>query len=149
MSYALIALAAVILIILGLYLYHLYRMRPKHAPGQAEIEVDIPLTPQAQLYKLQKSEKFWGVSVESHCSASSRLAGEKFPLQAAPVLPVRDCEAPACKCSYFGLPDRRLRADRRTGIDRRRALRMEGTERRAERSRRESDLVSWSAYRHL
>lgn len=146
MSYALIALAAVILIILGLFLY---RIRAKRALGQATIETDIPLTPQAQLYKLQKSEKFWGVSVESHCSASSRLAGKQFSLEAAPVLPVRECEAAACKCSYFGLPDRRIRTDRRSGMDRRLALRMEGTERRAERPRRNDELVSWSAYRHL
>lgn len=146
MGYALIALAAVILIILGLIVS---RSRSKRGPGQAATEADIPLTPQAQLYKLQKNEKFWGVSIESHCSASSRLAGKQFPLEAAPVLPVRDCEAPACKCSYFGLPNRRIRTDRRSGLDRRLALRMEGTERRAERPRRQDDLISWSAYRHL
>ena len=66
-------LAAVILITLGLFLY---RMRAKRPPGQATFKSDTPLTPQAQLYKLQKNEKFWGVSIESHCSASSRLAGK-------------------------------------------------------------------------
>lgn len=146
MSYALFTLAAVVLALLGLFLF---RARRKQEPSRLEPKADVPLTPQAQLYKLQKSEKFWGVSVESHCSASSGLAGGKFPLDAAPVLPVRECEAPACKCSYFGLPERRLQTDRRGGQDRRRSLRMESEDRRTERPRRRVDLVSWQAYRHL
>jgi hypothetical protein len=146
MEYALLVLACVALASIGLFLV---RNRSRGGSTLAQSKIDIPLTPQAQLYKLQKSEKFWGVSVESHCSASSRLAGKKFPLESAPVLPVRECEAPACKCSYFGLPDRRIETDRRGGQDRRRSMRMESEERRAERPRRKADLVSWQAYRHL
>ena len=76
MSFYLSALAVVILILFGLLL--LRKMRTQ-ASRQPQPKADVPLTPQAQLYKLQKNERFWGVSVESHCSASSGLAGKQFP----------------------------------------------------------------------
>ena len=146
MEYALFALGGVILTLIGLLLFRAQR-------GQEQIpeetEKPIRLTPPAQLYKLQKSDRFWGVSVESHCRASSRLVGQHFPFDEAPHLPVNDCEAGACICSYIGLPDRRFHDDRRRGQDRRGAMRMESTERRAERPRRKDDLVNWNSYRHF
>lgn len=146
MSFYLSALAVVILILFGLLLMRKVRTQTSRQP---QPKTDVPLTPQAQLYKLQKNERFWGVSVESHCSASSGLAGKQFPIDAAPVIPVRGCEAPTCKCSYFGLPERRQQGERRSGQDRRRSLRIESEERRAERPRRKVDLISWQSYRHL
>jgi hypothetical protein len=146
MEYALFALGGVILTLIGLLLF---RAQRRQEPDPEQIEQPTRLTPQAQLYKLQKSDKFWGVSVESHCGASSRLAGQHFPFDEAPHLPVNDCNAAACICSYIGLPDRRMRDERRRGQDRRGAMRMESTERRADRPRRKDDLINWNSYRHF
>lgn len=107
------------------------------------------LTPQAQLHRLQMAQKFWGVSIESHCRASSRLAGLKFPFETAPMLPVQDCPSTSCRCVYIGLVERRGNAERRSGLDRRRSLRMNTNERRAERPRRNEDLNTWQSYSHL
>jgi len=147
MKYTLFALGVVVLALIGLALY--WRRRQQNKTLSGPVEKPLKLTPGAQLYQLKKSEKFWGVSVESHCAASSRLAGQPFPYDSAPRLPVKGCDASACICSYIGLPERRKLAQRRRGVDRRTAVRMEGSERRAERPRRENDLVSWGAYRHL
>jgi len=146
MSYTLFALGGVLLALLGLFLF-LRRRRTHSVP--AEREIPVLLTPSAQLYKLQKTEKFRGVSIESHCRASSKLAGQEFAFESAPALPVGGCESANCECRFIGLPDRRRTIDRRSGQDRRRSLRMEGDERRAERPRRAKDLNSWTAYRHL
>jgi len=146
MEYALFALGGISLTLIGLLLF---RAQRQQEPDVEQIEKPIRLTPPAQLYKLQKSDRFWGVSVESHCGASSRLAGRRYPFDEAPHLPVNGCSAAACICNYIGLPDRRLRDDRRRGRDRRSAMRMETPERRAERPRRKIELLSWNAYRHL
>lgn len=146
MEYALFALVGVILVLIGLFLF---RTRGKKDVVSEQVEERVRLSPQAQLYKLQKSENLWGVSVESHCGASSKLVRQTFTFADAPHLPVSGCTADACICSYIGLPERRLHGERRRGQDRRRALRMEGDERRAERPRREGDLSNWAAYRHL
>jgi len=148
MNYTLLSLAAVILTLSGLVFYFVTVKRRQQTQVTTP-QKTIPLTPPAQLYKLQKSERFWGVTVESHCSASSRLAGIKFPFESAPRLPVRECAENLCKCSFVGLPERRRTADRRRGQDRRNTIRMEATERRAVRPRRQADLVTWQAYRHL
>jgi hypothetical protein len=145
MKYTLFALSGVLLAVLGLILF-IWRRRN---PTPEEPETSVQLTPPAQLFKLQKADRFRGVSVESHCHASSQLAGQEFPFESAPRLPVSGCEAASCECRFIGLPDRRLQADRRTGQDRRRSMRMEDSERRGERPRRSKDLNSWTAYRHL
>ena len=146
MTYGLFALAGAIIVLSGLLFI---RMKRRRQVAVEEPEKSLKLTPPAQLYKLQKCESFWGVSVESHCSASSRLAGIKFPFDSAPRLPVRECEAATCNCSFIGLPERRHVNERRRGQDRRGSIRMEASDRRADRPRRKADLVSWQAYRHL
>ena len=146
MDYALIALGGVVAALAGILLYRLLR---KNQGTSAITDAPKHLTPQAQLRKLQESDIFWGVSVESHCRASSRLAGRQFPFDAVPRLPVENCESEACICRYIGLPERRVRGDRRRGQDRRGALRMEGYERRADRPRRKDDGLNWGTYRHL
>jgi len=148
MNYTLLALIGLIVAGIGIGAFLFLKWRRRNTPPE-EPENNLQLTPPAQLYKLQKSEKFWGVSVESHCSASSRLAGIQFPFETAPHLPVRECEATVCNCSFIGLPERRHLADRRRGQDRRNSIRIENTDRRAERPRRKADFVSWQAYRHL
>ena len=146
MSYVLFALGGLILALLGIF--YLSRRKPPKLALNDRV-TSIRPSPQMQLHKLQQSANFWGVRVESHCRASSRLAGKQFVFDEAPVLPVEGCESAACNCVLVGLPERRQRTDRRTGEDRRRSLRMESNDRRGERPRRKSDLNSWGAYSHL
>jgi hypothetical protein len=144
MSLAL-ALGSLVLVVFGGFFWLRH-----HRHGSAEpSEADPVLTPQAQLHKLQQSGKFWGISVESHCRASSSLAGRQFAFDAPPILPAEGCEADACHCCLRGLPDRRKHKERRSGVDRRLGLRMESSERRSQRARRKYDRNSWASYSHL
>jgi hypothetical protein len=144
MGYTLFAVGGIFLALVGLFLL----LRRRRRSAQQDPEESVLLTPSAQLFKLQNADRFRGVSVESHCGASSPLAGREFPFESAPNLPVSGCDATVCKCRFIGLPDRRLDPERRLGQDRRRSLRMEDDDRRHERPRRSRDLSSWTtAYR--
>jgi hypothetical protein len=71
------------------------------------------------------------------CRASQLLQGHRFLAKDAPALPLRECKAPRCSCTFSKLPDRRsdgrrlehgglsaslfLAMNRRTKRDRRRA----------------------------
>ena len=107
------------------------------------------LSPQAQLVKLQESANLWGYRIESHCRPSSRLAGRQYPIDEPPPLPVEGCTSGMCECRLIGIAEQRQVIDRRSGQDRRRSLRMDSTDRRADRPRRECDLNSWGSYSHL
>ena len=140
-----LALGSLLLVVLGGF-YWLRRNR--HASPELSAAAPV-LTPQAQLHKLQHSGKFWGVSVESHCRASSSLAGGQFTFDSPPILPVQGCEEASCHCCLRGLPDRRKHRERRSGKDRRLGLRMESSDRRSQRPRRKDDRNSWATYSHL
>lgn len=143
MSLAL-ALGSLLLVVLGGF-FLLHRNR-----GPKELSEAGPrLTPQDQILNLQRSGKFWGVSVESHCRASSSLAGRQFAFDSPPILPAEGCEATSCRCCLRGLPDRRKHKERRSGEDRRLGLRMESSDRRTQRARRKDDRNSWATYSHL
>ena len=140
-----LALGSLLLVVLvGLY----WLRRNRHGPTELSEAGPAP-TPQDQLYKLQHSGKFWGVSVESHCRASSSLAGGQFTFDSPPTLPVEGCEETSCHCCLRGLPDRRKQRERRCGEDRRLGLRMESNDRRSQRPRRKDDRNSWARYSHL
>jgi hypothetical protein len=143
--YLAFALFSLLLILLGGYIW---RRRKNDAVAEST-EAGTALTPGAQLNKLQQSGRFWGVSVESHCRASSSLAGRQFTFDSPPVLPVDGCTEARCHCCLRGLPDRRERRDRRSADDRRALLRMESGDRRSQRPRRKDDRNSWANYSHL
>ncbi|MCB1922168.1 MAG: hypothetical protein KDJ27_00235 [Gammaproteobacteria bacterium] len=146
MEYGLFAIGGVILLSLAALI-----MRSRQTPPEPATEHvrQAPPPPQTQLAKLRNSKRFWGFKVESHCRASSRLAGRQFTLDERIPIPVEGCESPHCDCCLVGLPERRALADRRTGRDRRRSIRMEGSDRRTDMPRRKSDSNSWVAYSHL
>jgi hypothetical protein len=97
-------------------------------------------SPAQQLAALKAQGRYSGVMIETHCRASARLAGRKFPIDEAPQLPTMGCDAPACRCRYIGLLDQR-KADRRVIPDRRQSLRM-GEDRRSGEDRRK-DANRW------
>ena len=146
MAYVLLALGLLLLAMGLLFLAGARRHRriAPRLPSQP-----IRLTPQAQLDRLQKAGKFRGVRIESHCAASSRLAGRDFSFESAPHLPIQGCDARVCECGYIGLSERRSVIDRRSGRDRRNSMRTDSDDRRAQRPRRAVDLNSWAGHRHL
>ena len=146
MTTVLIALGVGLLILAGLFLIGAWRHR-RLTPRLPERPLRLP--PQAQLARLQQTGRFRGVRIESHCAASSFLAGREYAFDAAPHLPVEGCDAQLCDCGYVGLPDRRKLGTRRSGADRRESLRADWDDRRTEYPRRKADLNSWGTYGHL
>ncbi len=143
--YLSLALGSLLMVLLGAFFW----MRRNRQASTESPEAGPLLSPQAQLHKLQHSGRFWGVSVESHCRASSPLAGRRFAFDSPPMLPVEGCKEASCHCCLRGLPDRRKQRERRSGEDRRHSLRMESSDRRSQRPRRQDDRNSWVTYSHL
>lgn len=148
MDYVVVAIVGLVLVLLlGTLLMR--GRRKTSAPACATRSPSAHPSPLAQIEKLKRNGRFWGFSVESHCRASSAIAGSRFAFDAAPPLPVPGCTSAQCTCCLIGLPDRRSRVDRRSGQDRRRSIRVESSDRRVERPRRQADLDSWVTYSHL
>jgi hypothetical protein len=92
----------------------------------------------SQLHKLRRSGSFWGVRIQpGKCPAIRPFAGRRFTFEEAPVLPLPECKAWRCSCTYIGMPERR-RDERRIQNDRRDVVRIdaEHVERRSFRGRR-------------
>lgn len=59
---------------------------------------------------------YHAVSIEpgpKPCAAVRELEGRRFLADSAPMLPLRNCSQPACKCHYQHYDDRRIQRDRR------------------------------------
>lgn len=92
----------------------------------------------AALQRLRSSGHYWGVKIQpGQCNAIRPFAGRRFSFDEAPALPLPDCTAKRCSCSYVGVTERR-REERRTQMDRRSIARIEDAhaERRSWRGRR-------------
>jgi hypothetical protein len=95
-----------------------------------------------QLEALQRNRNYWGVEIRSGiCKASKALAGRQFPFAQAPLLPLEDCAASNCTCTYLGLWERR-KWHRRAQPDRRKMIRylQNHPDRRARKERRKIDV---------
>jgi hypothetical protein len=91
-----------------------------------------------ELNKLRRSGSFWGVRIQpGKCTAIRPFAGRRFTFEEAPNLPLPDCKAWRCSCTYIGVPERR-RDERRIHNDRRDVVRIdaEHVERRSFQGRR-------------
>lgn len=146
MSY-LVAIFAVVGLVLAGLLVMLRRRKRSDRQAMSGIHSAL-LTPGAQLAKLKQNGKFYGVSVESHCHASSQLVGERYTFDNAPDLPVPGCEADICKCRFVGVIERRKLPTRRSGGDRRESMRLDSEERRSGIPRRQSERDAWDGSRH-
>ncbi|MCB1801698.1 MAG: hypothetical protein KDI82_08430 [Gammaproteobacteria bacterium] len=146
MTYAMLAAGGLLLIGLA---FMIIRSRGRRDDVEGAEDGPPRVPPSVQLARLKQSNRFWGFRIQSHCRASSRLAGHQYTFDELLPLPVEGCEIQPCACCLTGLPERRLTTDRRSGQDRRRSIRMEENERRAERPRRKADQNSWGSYSHL
>jgi len=100
--------------------------------------------PAGQLETLRQNRNYWGVEIQTGiCEASKALAGRRFPFPETPSLPLADCAANFCTCSYVGLWERR-KWHRRAQPDRRKMIRytQDHPDRRCHRERRKADV--WS-----
>jgi hypothetical protein len=98
--------------------------------------------PAGQLETLRLNRNYWGVEIRSGiCQAAKELAGRQYPFAEAPCLPLAECTASLCACSYMGLWERRKR-HRRKQADRRQSIRylQNHPERRSHRERRRIDV---------
>jgi hypothetical protein len=62
------------------------------------------------------AEPYHAVSIrpgEQCCEGAKQFAGIRFLSAKAPKLPLQDCHAAVCRCSYAHFPDRRSGEDRR------------------------------------
>lgn len=104
------------------------------------------LTPREQLERIHKSEKFWGVAIETRedthaCKAVRKILDQEFQTFDAPKLPLEGCDNMNCRCRYYGLPDLRKIERRQTTSDRRQIIRYEPDKdnRRSGEDRRKAD----------
>ena len=98
--------------------------------------------PAGQLELLRLNRNYWGVEINSGiCRAAKELAGRQFPFPEAPDLPLADCTARHCTCTYLALQERRSQ-HRRTQVDRRTSIRylLNHTDRRSLKDRRKIDV---------
>jgi hypothetical protein len=110
-----------------------------------------PNGPAAAQAKPEKKAEQWGVRVgnahkEKACPQVRGLLGKEFPLDHKPPLPVKDCPFPhQCECHYVKLFDRR-KEERRSGKERRAALRAEKghQDRRSGNDRRKGKSLDWT-----
>jgi phage tail protein X len=139
-----IGLVLIILVVIAGIIWQLrsnHRRRPRTRIPPSQI---IRYGPARQLETLRHNRKFWGVEIQSGiCEASKALAGRQLPFPEAPSLPLTDCAASFCTCTYVGLWERR-KCHRRSQPDRRKAIRYlhDHPNRRCRRERRKADV--WS-----
>ncbi len=73
-------------------------------------------TAEADEPALTSTSEFHAVSLrfpKNACAAAKALAGQRFLAAAAPRLPLPECDAPQCGCSFKHHEDRRSGEDRR------------------------------------
>jgi hypothetical protein len=119
-----IGLMLIILMVIAGILWQLRsssRRRPRTPiPPPPQI---IRCGPAGQLETLRQNRNYWGVEIQSGiCESSKALAGRRFPFPEAPSLPLADCAASFCTCSYVGQWEHR-KWHRRAQPDRRKMIR--------------------------
>lgn len=66
--------------------------------------------------KMGPDQQFHAVSLEfpsGACDAAQAIAGKRFLANAAPRIPLAECDVAECKCHYIHHKDRRTGSDRR------------------------------------
>jgi hypothetical protein len=136
-------LAALIALVLCAVVWVIWRTR-----SDASVE---PAPPPAATAPRRALRPTWGKAIvvpdrAKACQAVLQLDGHEFPNADAPRLPLPSCTVSNCKCYYVPARERRLRTERRSGIDRRSGLRYEPGQpgdRRSGKDRRHGDNYDW------
>jgi hypothetical protein len=132
-------------IVAGATALWIYRRRTtapaaRHSPnGRAAAQATPP-----------KKVEQWGVRIavsnkDKACPQVRGFLGKEFAKDKKPSLPVKDCPFPQqCECHYVKLFDRR-KEERRSGKERRKALRVEDghQDRRTGKDRRKGKSLDW------
>ncbi len=137
-----VVFAGIVAGVAGLWFYRRRQMAPaRHHPPDAQ--------PAAHAKPPKKTEQ-WGVRVavadkDRACPQVRGLLGREFAIADKPSLPVKECPFPhRCECHYVKLFDRR-KEERRSGKERRKALRIEAghQDRRTGKDRRKGKSLDW------
>jgi hypothetical protein len=68
------------------------------------------------LDQLKQDKRIWGVEIKTPgCLEAYKLSREHYPIDSAPVLPLPNCPASDCTCTYSGLTEHRVRVRRIQG----------------------------------
>jgi hypothetical protein len=101
-------------------------------------------------HKPRDSGKFHAVAIkysEHACDAAKALTGRRFLSNAAPRLPLPECDYPDCNCRFAHFDDRRAGRDRRSPFGPATATGTTGVHEQERRERRErrkdSDDYNW------
>jgi len=102
------------------------------------------------LKKMADSGHFWAVALAYKnkvqcCSGIRALEDKKFPLNAAPPLPLQDCAYKDCHCHYIGLVDHRKAQQRGSPIRRQTVRFEEASDRRSYLDRRSNVWANHAA----
>jgi hypothetical protein len=95
--------------------------------------------------RTRSEHRFQAVSIhpgESSCEAARQMASIRFLCEAAPDLPLQECDVPSCGCRYTRYSDRRSGSDRRAFYDWTREQQLGTVNRRSGRGRRSTDGVT-------
>ncbi len=99
------SIIAIIILVVSILLFRRTRATTKKRPPDPD-----------RLGKVQRDTRFHAVSLENlsgACAAAYAIQGERFLPDAAPRIPLPECDAPVCNCVYVRQNDRRLSRTRR------------------------------------
>ncbi len=99
------SIIAIIILVASILLFRRTRATTKKRPPDPD-----------RLGKVQRDTRFHSVSLENlsgACAAAYAIQGERFLPDAAPRIPLPECDAPVCNCVYVRQNDRRLSLNRR------------------------------------
>ena len=131
-----------IVAVIAVLIWQLRKPTRKSAAVALPSSGERSLSKGGELEHLRRTGQFWGVEIQrAGCDAARALAGQKYPFENAPSLPLPDCSVPHCSCTYIGLKDHRTR--QRRVLERRTELRFDKkkSDRRSHKERRKSDQL--------
>lgn len=100
-----LSIVAIVILILAIYLFGRTKATTRKRPPRPN-----------KLGTAQPDSQFHAVSLEisgNACDAAQAIAGKRFLSNAAPQLPLPECDVGNCGCRYTHHKDRRVGVDRR------------------------------------
>ncbi len=118
------------------------------AATKAATLLDAPVHAPARAVTKKPTPPSWGkrlvVEKTDACQTARILAGQCFPNDQIPTLPLKGCGNAACRCVFEPVAERRSGDERRSGSERRDQIRFEDDkDRRTGKSRRKDEHYTW------